>query len=261
MRCVSQFTCRTVVGLAAGAFLLLSASPARATFTQFTIPADADVVAESSAAPPAGIDSGGRAFLSATQAAARAAVGQVGNGLPDNGQFIDVSTGGVVQLLPYTGNNVVRRSGAAGNGFTIDVPDGKYSALTLLATAGDAASTLTIGLNYSDGTVNIPGAVVPDWFTDPPPSGVGYLIDGLDRTLAGGAGFEDANDPAIFALTAGSPLLDSTRTLTSISLTRTSTTDTLNVFGAFGNAVPEPASLGLLMTVSAAAVRRRRRLA
>src|SRR4051812_1555854 len=163
--------------ISAVALLLLgmSAQRARDDFVQFSIPADADVVAESSAAAPAGIDSSGRAFLSASQAAARAAVGQVGNGLPDNGQFIDTSTGGIIQLLPYTGNNVVRLSGAAGGNFNVTVPSNKYQNLTILATCG-IAGTFTLGLNYADGTVNLPGIPVPDWFTDPPPTGEGYLI-------------------------------------------------------------------------------------
>src|SRR4051794_11736112 len=196
----------------AAAVLLLPAGSAKAAFVQFAIPADADVVAESAAAAPAGIDGGGRAFLSATQAAARAAVGQVGNGLPDNGQFIDVSTGGIVQLLPYTGNNAARRSSASNAAFTIPLPSNTYQSLTIFATAGDAAGVFTLGLNYSNGTVNVPGITVPDWFTDPPPAGVGYLIDGLDRTLTAGAGFEDANDPAIFAIPILAPTLDPTRT-------------------------------------------------
>src|SRR5205085_3767160 len=120
MQVTAHFLGRSVFALAAGA-LIVFASSARAAFVQFSIPADADVIAESSAAAPAGIDGGGRAFLSATQAAARAAVGQVGNGLPDNGQFIDTSTGGVVQLLPYTGNNVVRRNSTNTAAFNVNV--------------------------------------------------------------------------------------------------------------------------------------------
>src|SRR4051812_42106784 len=175
--------------ISAVALLLLgmSAQRARDDFVQFSIPADADVVAESSAAAPSGIDSSGHAFLSATQAAARAAVGQVGNGLPDNGQFIDTSTGGVVQLLPYTGNNVVHRTLTNIAAFSVTTPANLYQSVTIFATSGDANGTFTLGLNYSSGTVNIGPITVPDWFTDPPPTGEGYLIDGLDRTLTGGA--------------------------------------------------------------------------
>src|SRR6476646_6117691 len=127
---------------------VFSASTAQAAFVQFSVPADADVVAESAAAAPSGIDGGGRAFMSATQAAARAAVGQVGNGLPDNGQFIDVSTGGIIHLLPYTGNNVVRRNATNNTAWNATFTPDKFLSLTIFATSGDAAGTLTLGLNY-----------------------------------------------------------------------------------------------------------------
>jgi hypothetical protein len=246
-------------GVVAASALLLSASSARAVLVQFPIPADADVVAESSAAAPSGIDGGGRAFLSATQAAARAAVGQVGNGLPDNGQFIDVQSGGVIQLLPYNGNNVVRRSNASNAAFTVNTSPSRYSSLTVFATAGDATGTFTAALNYTTGTVNAGPFTVSDWFTDPPPAGIGYLIDGLDRTLTAGAGFEDSNDPAIFAI----PIQpDSSLVLNSITLTRTSTgNDIINVFGVVGNSVPEPALGTVLLGGGAGTLlgRRRRR--
>ena len=209
------------------------APEARAGFVQFTIPANADVVAESAAAAPSGLDGGGRAFLTATQASARAPVGQVGNGLPDNGQF--TVTGGTIQLLSYTGNNVFRLSGAAGGNFAVNVTPAKYQSLTLYATCGDGPGTVTVGLNYSDGTVSVTGVTVPDWFSDPPPAGDSYLIDGLDRTLTAGAGFEDATDPAIFAIPI-SP--EPSRTLNSITITRTSTSDTMSFFAVAGNTAP-----------------------
>jgi len=237
-------------------------SSARAAFVQFAIPADADVVAESSAAAPFGIDNGGQAFLSATQAAARAAVGQTANGLPDNGQFLDASNN-VIQLLPYTGNNVVRRNAANTAAFTVNVTPNVYQSLTIFATSGDAPSTITLGLNYSNGTVTVPGVPVPDWFSDVGdagfPAGEGYLVNGLDRTLTAGAGFEDSNDPAIFAIPIQSPTLDPSRLLNSITITRTSTTGTLNVFGVTGNTVPEPASAGLLGLGAVGLLARRRR--
>jgi hypothetical protein len=249
---------RLTVRATAVAALAFSSSSVRASFIQFPIPADADVVAESAAAAPSGIDGGGRAFMSASQAAARAAVGQVGNGLPDNGQFIEVSTGGVIQLLPYSGNNVVRRSSANGAPFTVNTTPSAYSALTIFATAGDASGTINVALNYTNGTVNIGPVPVPDWFNDPPPAGVGYLVDGLDRTLTAGAGFEDSNDPAIFAI----PLTpDPTRTLSSLTITRTSTTDVLNVFGVIGNSVPEPAAAGTLAMLGTGLLARRWRRA
>src|SRR4051812_30309532 len=254
-----MFTKQIQAGLLAAVGMALGAPIAHGAFVQFAIPADADVVAESSAAAPSGIDGGGRAFMSATQAAARAAVGQVGNGLPDNGQFIDVSTGGIIQLLPYSGNNVVRRDSASNAAFTVNVTATRYTSLSIFATSGDAGGTFTLGLNYSNGTVNVPGIPVPDWFTDPPPAGVGYLIDGLDRTLTSGAGFEDSNDPAIFALTINSANLDTSRILNGVTITRTSTgTDILNVFAVTANSVPEPASVAVFSLLIPALLARRR---
>jgi hypothetical protein len=70
---------RKVVALPVLVMLLgMAEADVRASFVQFTLPANADEVAESSSAATAGIDSTGHAFLSASEAAARAGAGQVG---------------------------------------------------------------------------------------------------------------------------------------------------------------------------------------
>ena len=66
-------------------------------------------------------------------------MGQVGNGLPDNGQFIDASTGGIVQLLPYTGNNVLMLDAATTTGTLTLAAPAHYGALSLLISSYEHA--------------------------------------------------------------------------------------------------------------------------
>ncbi len=100
-----------------------------------------------------------------------------------------------------------------------------------------------------------------DWFNDggslaAQPAGVTryYLIDGLDRVNNDGSGVNAGNGPTIFGLAFD---IDETRTLSSITIAKTSQSGALSLFGGVGVTIPEPASLALL-TLGAAAMLRRR---
>lgn len=210
-----------------------------------------------------GVDSGNRAYL--TQSAANERGGGAGNGLPDDGLFTNTPFGAPVQLAYNNsddGNNAIRLTGSQG-GFISLLPEdqGQYVSLYLLATNGDGDGMLDLTLQYSDGTMQSESIVVDDWFNDDGEleDGVFALINGLDRTGIDLAGFEDINDPAIFAI---GLLADSTRTLIGIDVQKTGGGVT-NIFGIAGArlaaGVPEPTTglLGLL-GVAALGFRRRR---
>ena len=124
-----------------------------------------------------------------------------------------------------------------------------------------AYGQISVDLRYGDGSSDNHALQVDDWFNDGGElaDGVFALIDGLDRTTGAAGGFENSNDPAIFAI---GVTPDSAKTLIGIDIARTGGTGITSIFGATGRRViPEPvtvALLGLSVAGLAGYVRRRR---
>lgn len=157
-----------------------------------------------------------------------------GKGLPDNGFFPANAFHPAIQLAyrdTDNGNNAWVAT-TNGQGVNLDIADAKYSEIHVAAVATDGAATMQATLIYTDGTQAIATANVPDWqdeLTAQSPSAY-YLIDATDTAQPNGT-FAQADDPALFGFRF-TP--DSTRTLQSITLTKTGGTGKLNVFGATG---------------------------
>lgn len=134
-----------------------------------------------------------------------------------------------------------RRTAAAIDRFTLDVPVARYTELHLFATSGDGDSVVTVTVEYDDLTSAQFPFTVPDWFDDLPLTQDSYrLIDGRDRVQVGsGPGipyeYQDRNDPAIFGQRL---VLDPGRTVASVIVDRTDTTGVLDFFGAVAVTVP-----------------------
>ncbi len=208
-----------------------------------------------------GVDGGGRNYM--TQAVADQIGGGLGNGLPNNGLINNAFLGPI--QLGYSndddGNNVIRLTTGQSAQLSLTALDrGNYAGLYLFATSGDGDSTVEVTLSYLDGSTDTQTITVDDWFQDGGElaDGVFALIDGLDRTNGPGNGFENSNDPAIFAIQLDS---DFSKVLTGLSFSQL-TGGVVNIFGATGfraPAVPEPASAMLgVLGLSALALRRRR---
>ena len=157
-----------------------------------------------------------------------------GKGLPDNGFFPANAFHPAIQLAyrnTDNGNNAWVAT-SNGQGVNLDIPDAKYSEIHVAAAATDGAATMQATLIYTDGTQAIATADVPDWqdeLTAQSPSAY-YLIDAMDTAQPNGT-FAQADDPALFGFRF-TP--DPTRTLQSVTLTKTGGAGTLNVFGATG---------------------------
>jgi len=169
-----------------------------------------------------------------TQSVATAVAAANGKGLPDNGFFPANAFHPAIQLAyrnTDNGNNAWVAT-SNGQGVNLDIPDAKYSEIHVAAAATDGAATMQATLIYTDGTQAIATADVPDWqdeLTAQSPSAY-YLIDAMDTAQPNGT-FAQADDPALFGFRF-TP--DSTRTLQSITLTKTGGIGRLNVFGATG---------------------------
>ncbi|BAY25930.1 hypothetical protein NIES2100_57400 [Calothrix sp. NIES-2100] len=170
-----------------------------------------------------------------TQSYATSAGGSNGNGLPDNGFFAANAYHPDIQLN-YTnsndGNNV-RLLNSSNPSFTISVPQTKYSEVHLFAFSTNEynnANSINVKLNYTDGSFTQVNTNVPDWFynINETPD-LYYLIDGLDRAnfYSGSPSFENTDSAAVFGLRFTS---DSTKTLQSIQVTQTSTSQANLVF-------------------------------
>jgi hypothetical protein len=159
-------------------------SQGQATYSQVPLTAgsfNADVIADGVAAvtpasvPTTGtnqnVDGGGWYFISQdynTNTAAHT------SGIPNSG-VISNSVAGysalTYQLAPFTGNNSLRipatgNSQIAGSGTVTFATAQAATEVYVLASSGSAISTVTMTVNYSDGsTTAFAGQTVPDWYT------------------------------------------------------------------------------------------------
>ena len=99
----------------------------------------------------------------------------------------------------------------AGEAGEINIPDGSYAQLDLIATSGDGQSPLTVTLHYSNGTQTAMASTAPDWFDDPAgltssnsitqgDAQLYFLQSGMDRVNGLSNTYEPAADAAIFGL-------------------------------------------------------------
>ena len=125
-----------------------------------------DVVAEAGPSPLSttsmeidGLTSSNKVMYSA----AFASFASIAGGLPDNGTINNA--GDIYQLAPYNGNNAlfVKRNQT----FELTVPTpAAYAKIRLLAFSAEQASTINVGLGFSDGSFSpyLTNYVLADWF-------------------------------------------------------------------------------------------------
>ena len=188
-------------------------------------------------------------FVFMTQSRATAVAGARGNGLVDSGFFDGEKSHPAMQLgygLNPDGNNVLQFAGNGPVKFTLA---GYYKEIHVAAMTGGGDSSLTLMLNYADGSASSRTAVIDDWYDDVKANAnTYYLADSLDRISANGAVYQDANDPALFGYRF---VVDGSRQLQSVDFMATGTSTFgahLNIFGATAvTEVPEPGSIALLL--------------
>jgi hypothetical protein len=226
---------------------------------QFPFGKNADVVREVGGAAPQGVDNGGRAFVTQSEAAANDATDP--RGLPDSGIFPLPSPvpEDNIRFDPYSGNNAWRFDDPASPTLTVNVPVSAYRSIHLYATGAEGSPPISVALHYNVGAPPVVlNLTVPDWFTDPPPAGTRYLIDGRDRTGAAGAGFEDVDDPAIFILDIPTDPRVELSHFNVAARPGFDADDVVTIYAASGDFIPEPGAAGILLAAAAALLGRRR---
>lgn len=122
------------------------------------------------------IDGSSNALLTASIA------GSSSFGLPDNGRFAANADHPAIELAATDTNAgfngvLLRQNGSV----SITVPTRVYSRLQLYGLATEGAAVAEITIAYTDGTEARQTFTMPDWFTDPAPSGMFQIIDGMYR--------------------------------------------------------------------------------
>ncbi|HCQ21199.1 MAG: hypothetical protein AN481_13110 [Aphanizomenon flos-aquae LD13] len=158
-----------------------------------------------------------------------------GIGLPDNGLFAANNFHPEIQLEYRNtdiGNNVRLIKTTTGS-FDLQVEQNTYSQVHIAALSTEGSSNIRLKFTYSDRTTAFSSAAtVPDWFDDfTETTSLYYLLDGMDRANSKGT-IEPVKDPALFGLQFVNP--NALKTVTNISVEKTSSTGYLSFFGATG---------------------------
>ena len=175
-----------------------------------------------------------------TKSFAVAKGGTSSQGLPDNGVFAANSYHPAFDLLydnANNGNNGILAT-AAGVVTTFYTGFQVYSQLHFFATSAGGASNITVKFNYLDGTSSSTSGTIPDWYST---GGITesqnqyYLANTLNLSTPTASALGTAggitNTVKLFGVMFAP---DSTKTLTSVSIDKTSTTGKLAFFGAAG---------------------------
>ena len=183
------------------------------------------------------------------------------SGLPASGSTFTSQAGDgrhSFTMQNYTGNNALLLTPTNTTGtMTFNTPTA-FSALSFLAAVGNGLSSFSVTVNYADGSpsVVVPySAVTPDWFFQGPPA---FVANGRAYASATGATtYDNVNNsqPNLYQVDVNMPV--SSSPISSVTLNYGSTAGNLAIFAVSG-AVPEPASMGLVVSAAALLLSRRR---
>jgi gliding motility-associated-like protein len=153
--------------------------------------------------------------------------------LPPSGFFRSITTPGLTyQMGPSAGNNSLRIDGAGSGTLTLTNPQ-PCSEVMVLATEGNGSTApKTFTVTFTDGTNQVfPSIVVPDWFggSITPAILVGSRVnrgnnpvDGIDNPIT---------DPRIYEVRLNLAVANYSKSVQSVSVSKTSTDPVLNVMG------------------------------
>lgn len=145
-------------------------------------------------------------------------------GLPINGLIssaVSSTPGLTYQMANYTGNNSLRLAAQNDTGTISFVTPKAATKLYMLATSGSGTSTVTLVINFTDGTSQtVTGVTIADWY-----GGSNYAIQGIGRinrtndTLESGGG----TNPRLYQTLVNIDAANQTKPIQSVAVTKTST--------------------------------------
>lgn len=223
--------------LAIGSILLLAAGMSYGqTYQPLTVSSgyNQDVIANGTGAAASSttsdIDNSGYAFLSADYRA-NSASSAPAYSLPANGVITSLANSSVVfNLAPYTGNNALKLVEDASTGTLAFVEAISATNLYVIATSGSGASAMSVNINFTDGTSQtVTGSSIPDWYysTALPSAYQGTgRVSRFDDIMQG-----SSSDPRMYQLTLNVDVANQSKTIQSITFTKSGTSGALNIFG------------------------------
>ncbi|KQS93600.1 T9SS type A sorting domain-containing protein [Chryseobacterium sp. Leaf394] len=178
-------------------------------------------------------------------------------GLPVNGTITSAVTspsGLTFQLASYSANNSLRLQNAGDNGtFTFTTPKAATN-LYMLATGGSGACTVDVTVNFADNTTQTFTSIsISDWY-----GGSNFAIQGIGRIKKTTDALESSSsDPRLYQIPLAIDAGNQSKTIQSITVTKTGTGGIPNIF-AFSaevyNSCAMPTNLTATATINAASV-------
>jgi hypothetical protein len=153
-------------------------------------------------------------------------------GLPSTGiinSIVAATSGLSYQLGPLSGNNALRLDATTTTGtvtFATPIP---VATLYMLGATGNGPASVTVLVNFSDGTSqSFGGTVVPDWFfiTSPPPAISGFGRLGRTSNILD----NQAGNPRLYQIAIAIPAASQPKNVTNIQVTKTTTGGVVSIF-------------------------------
>lgn len=174
-------------------------------------------------------------------------------GLPIDGVLTSPNvTGLTYALMPYTGNNSLRLANQNSSGTLTLATPAAASTLYLAASSGDGGSTISVQVNFADGTSQtVTGLPVTNW-DSAAPAATPAIITNIGRVKRT-TGITSTGNFKLFQLTVPVSLENQAKLINSLTITKTSTgteSNIANIFAVSAQLLGQCPSMG---TVSATA--------
>lgn len=152
-------------------------------------------------------------------------------GLPIDGVINSVitSTPGLsYQLASYSGNNSLRLAATNDTGTILFTTPKAATQLYMLSTSGSGTSTITIVINFTDGTnQTLTGASISDWY-----NGSGFAVQGFGRINRTSDALDSAGgtNPRLYQRAIPIDAANQTKLIESVTITKTGGVGLPNIF-------------------------------
>ncbi|HET8573343.1 MAG TPA: T9SS type A sorting domain-containing protein [Edaphocola sp.] len=222
---------------------LFGSSAAFATYDTLSISSgyNADVIANgvgsASTTTSNDVDGANYAYVSNGWQSSSSATG-ITTGLPADGIVNSALTTGLqFQLADYSSNNSLRLTGSNNGTLDLQTPVAAQT-LYILAVTGSGSSTMTVTINFSDGTTQSQSSMtVSDWY-----GGTNVALTGFQRVNRLNNLLDNAfNGPNLYQYSIAITTANQAKTISSVEFERTGGSSTGSVLNIFALSIEESA--------------------